>query len=98
MYPLHILYPLASHTVALKNDGKGEGCDEAKQTTNEGVLEKIVLEISKRFKDRHNCSALECPDLLVVDDNEFNRFILVQILTKYGFRCGIVKAPNHRPG
>ena len=31
-----------------------------------------------------------CADILVVDDNEFNRYLLVQLLNKHGFACAIV--------
>lgn len=62
-----------------------------KTPTNEKVLEQITVEISKKFSDR-KCSE-GCGDILVVDDNEFNRFILIQLLTKYKFNCKMVPFP-----
>ncbi len=83
-----ITWGIASHF----DMGKEEAKEPAAKPTSESVLEKITLEIAKRFNDAR-CGAGSCPDILVVDDNEFNRFILVQILTKYGFSCGMVLPP-----
>ena len=36
-----------------------------------------------------------CGHLLVVDDNEFNRFLLTQLLQKHGFVCQTVRSSSH---
>lgn len=65
-------------------------CEEVKQSTNQAVIENILKDISKNFES-HKCPNSECGDILVVDDNEFNRFLLMQLLGKYGFRCKMVQ-------
>ena len=47
------------------------------------VLEGIVRSISAKL----NANLCSCPNVLVVDDNEFNRFLLIQMLARYGFKC-----------
>lgn len=53
-----------------------------------GIIEKIVAAIKLK-----RCFQDNCGDILVVDDNEFNRYLLVQLLTKYGLVCNKVKIP-----
>ncbi len=81
-------HPLIASNLLTQEEKKDIG-EEIKEPTGEKVLEKITLGIAQRFKERR-CREAGCGDLLVVDDNEFNRFILVQILTKYGFYCKTV--------
>jgi len=56
---------------------------------NDNVIEKIVEGISARMS-KNKCPNPNCADLLVVDDSEFNRFTLIQILQKYKFSCKTV--------
>ena len=72
-----------------KTDKKESAESMHKEPMSEKVMEKITIGIAERLKESA-CKAKNCADLLVVDDNEFNRFILMQILNKYGFRCRTV--------
>lgn len=68
---------------------KNEEEKEIKPVTNEDVLADMIKFIIIKLKEKR-CNKQECGDILVVDDNEFNRFLLVQLLTKYGFICQMV--------
>ena len=57
--------------------------------TSQDVLEKIVQEIADKLK-QGNHSYPECVPVLIVEDNEFDRFILVQLLDKYGLAYKVV--------
>ncbi len=51
-------------------------------------LKATVLRIAAGVRKKR-CTKF-CADILVVDDNEFNRYLLVQLLSKYGFACKTV--------
>jgi hypothetical protein len=55
---------------------------------SEKVMEQMTRAIATRLKEQISCP--NCATILVVDDNEFNRFLLVQLLNKYGFVCKMV--------
>lgn len=46
------------------------------------VVKQIAANLSEKRCDNENCASI-----LVVDDNEFNRYLLIQLLTKYGYVC-----------
>jgi hypothetical protein len=58
-------------------------------TKNEEGLKSLARSIASRLLET-KCQTTDCGHVLVVDDNEFNRYLLVQVLTKYGFVCQTV--------
>jgi len=66
-----------------------------KVTSQEEILGKKEDSAAKLEKLKFNCQEIarrlntdrcqKCADFLIVDDNEFNRYLLIQVLSKYGF-------------
>ena len=64
--------------------------EESKKAFNdEKLMEEIVIKIAEQLNTK-KCQKNNCGSILVVDDNEFNRFILIQLLKKYKFNSDIV--------
>jgi hypothetical protein len=64
-------------------------CRPSKTSFGQGNMKALVQDIADRLAAGH-CEKAGCADILVVDDNEFNRYLLVQLLSRHGFRCGTV--------
>ncbi len=66
------------------------GKKQSAEKDNE-ALKVLVQDIAENL-GQQRCKDSACADLLIVDDNEFNRYLLVQLLTKYNFRCSTVRS------
>lgn len=88
---MFILHPVANKFEMTSE--KEKALEERKNVSNEDIMEKIVIGLAATFS-KTRCA--DCGDILVVDDNEFNRFLLIQLLEKYGFKCGSVLQPINK--
>ena len=76
-------------TVAMRSDRAISKFGPAQTAIGQGTVKAIVGRIATRLS-ANRCRSMDCADILVVDDNEFNRFLLIQLLGRCGFRCGTV--------
>ncbi len=81
---------LAANIETMARERKESSATEQKPQTNEEVLVDMARNLGNRLRLK-KCLKPDCADILVIDDNEFNRYIMVQLLQKYGFVCKMVR-------
>ncbi len=89
--PVACLDTNAEKRTAAETKQQHQPAPQSQPQTNEEVLAEITRGIARRLKLK-KCAKPDCADILVVDDNEFNRFIMAQLLKKYGFVYKMVQS------